>query len=133
MKKVLVLILLSFGSLGFARCPDGMNEYLAFVRSVYDGDTARVDISLPFGIWISNQPVRLMGIDAPEVTGVNKPLGLAARDRLRELSLNKDVFICTDQDRREKYGRVLVRLMTLSGIDLNDLLVEEGHAVYREY
>lgn len=132
MKKVLVLILL-LASFAFAQCPQGMNEYPAFVRSVYDADTLRADVGVGLGVWVSNQPLRVMEIDAPEVTGATKPQGIAARDRLRELILHKDILICTDQDKREKYGRILALILTLDGVNLGDLLVEEGHAVYREY
>ncbi|MCK4563662.1 MAG: helix-turn-helix transcriptional regulator, partial [Verrucomicrobia bacterium] len=39
-------------------------HYTAFVQSVYDGDTCRVDIDLGLGIWIRNEKLRLVRINA---------------------------------------------------------------------
>ena len=46
-----------------------MYEYRAKVVSVYDADTFRVDIDLGFGIWMKNQSVRWLKIDAWEMRG----------------------------------------------------------------
>ena len=43
-----------------------MYEYSARIRRVVDGDTVDVDIDLGFGVILSNQRIRLYGIDTPE-------------------------------------------------------------------
>ncbi len=111
-------------------------HYTAQVLSVYDGDTCRVDIDLGLGIWIRNEKLRLCRINAPEVTGEEKALGLAARDTLRTLIDGRKIIIETVKDRRGKYGRYLAEIwLEQNGgfININDELVAQGHAVYKEY
>jgi micrococcal nuclease len=84
-------------------------EYNAVIRSVYDGDTCRADIDLGFGIWTSNQSLRLLGIDAPEL---GKPGGKEARDYLRQmLPIGATVVIRTVKDEDDKYGRLLASIV----------------------
>ena len=42
------------------------NEYDVKLLKVVDGDTVDVDIHLGFGIVLSDERVRIMGIDTPE-------------------------------------------------------------------
>lgn len=116
---------------------DQLYNYRAKVVSVYDGDTIRVDIDLGLKTWIHRETLRLSRINAPEVRGVERPEGIAARDFLREKILNEDIIIETLKDEKGKYGRYLAEIwlkeQTEEYININDLLVEEGHAVYKEY
>ena len=66
--------------------------YKAKIKSVYDGDTVRADISLGFGIYTNNQKIRLLNINAPEVRGDSKVEGKKSRDYLRSRILNKNVI-----------------------------------------
>ena len=43
-----------------------MNEYNVKVLKVIDGDTVDVDIDLGFGIILTDERVRILGIDTPE-------------------------------------------------------------------
>jgi micrococcal nuclease len=111
-------------------------HYTAQVRSVYDGDTCRVDIDLGLGIWIRNERLRLARINAPEVTGETKVSGIASRDALRALIDGQEVVIETIKDRQGKYGRYLAEIwLPQNGgfRNINDELVARGHAVYKEY
>ncbi len=111
-------------------------HYVAQVQSVYDGDTCRVDIDLGLGMWLRNEKLRLLRIDAPEVTGPEKEKGFASRDFLRELMDGKEVIIEATKDKRGKYGRYLADIwIERNGgwLNVNDRMVEAGHAVYREY
>jgi endonuclease YncB( thermonuclease family) len=108
-----------------------MYEYVAHVRSVYDGDTIRADIDCGFGIWTANQSLRLLGIDAPEL---GKPGGIEARDYLRMwLPVGSAITIRTVKDETEKYGRLLASITatTVDGepIDVNAVMISSGHAV----
>jgi len=111
--------------------------YKAFVTGVYDGDTITVNIDAGFNIWLYKEKIRLNRINAPAVTGSTKSKGIASRDFLRNLVLNKEVLIETIKDRKEKYGRYLGEIYLKSSetetININDLLVEKGFAVYKTY
>lgn len=75
---------------------------------VHDGDT----------LSISNQPIRLAGIDAEELS---EPHGIAARDHLRELVASRTVT-CTWQ------GWSYDRKVGTCG-DLNARMVADGYAL----
>ena len=109
-----------------------MYVYKARVLSAYDGDTIRVDCDLGFGFHKKNMPLRLSRINAPEMRGDTKVQGRAARDFLREKILEQHVTIKTEKDTKGKYGRYLADVF-LGPININDLMVEEGHAVYKVY
>lgn len=111
-------------------------HYTAQVQSVYDGDTCRVDIDLGMGIWIRNEKLRLLRINAPEMTGADKALGAASRDFLRGLIGGAEIIIETVKDQRGKYGRYLAEIwIDQKGVwrNVNDALVSAGHAVYQDY
>jgi len=105
-----------------------MYTYNAYVTEVYDGDTITVDIDLGFGIKITNQKIRLFGINAPELKGKTKSEGIKSRDKLTELILNKQVKIETVKDKKEKYGRLLGKIW-IEDTMVNDVLLKEGFAV----
>ena len=104
--------------------------YNATVRSIYDGDTIRVDIDLGFNIWMYNQSIRLWGIDTPEVSGVERPEGLIARQFvLDRIPPGTEIKILTVKDSKEKFGRYLATIyygpeMT----NLNEELIATGNA-----
>ena len=120
-----------------------MYEYRATVRKIVDGDTVDVDIDLGFGVVLTDERVRIMGIDTPESRTrdkVEKQFGLAAKKRLKEMLDNKSGPILKTQinrdgeDMRGKFGRVLgdftvYHAPTDSWRMVTDIMVEEGHAV----
>jgi micrococcal nuclease len=112
-------------------------HYRAVVTDVHDGDTVTVDVDLGFHVWVRGEKIRLAHIDAPELNGQTATEGKAAADFLRNLVLNKRVVIETIKaadgiDKQEKYGRYLGSIW-LDSVNVNDLLVSKGYAVYREY
>lgn len=105
--------------------------YQAQVTAVYDGDTVTTDIYLGLGVWKKGEKIRLYGINTPEIRGgtpEEKARGFAARDYLRQLLLNKTIILETRKDKSGKYGRLLGTLW-LDGVNINLLLIAEGHAV----
>jgi len=102
--------------------------YNAEVLSVYDGDT--VTVMLDMGLDVQKKAkCRLLGIDTPELrtkSAKEKKLGYAARDRLRELILDKTITL-QSMTKPDKYGRLLVRIW-IEGLFINDLLIDEGLA-----
>jgi len=111
-------------------------HYRARVTAVYDGDTCTVDIDLGLNTWIRSEKIRLHRINAPEMTGPDKPRGIAARDFLRDLILDKDILLVTIKDAREKYGRYLGEVRVEKDgawLNVNDEMVRAGHAQYQSY
>jgi len=95
------------------------------VISVYDGDTFRVDIgSLP-PIVGKNIPIRLNGVDTPEIQGkcqYEKDLALKARDFVRNKLANaKEIKLTKLQ--RGKYFRVVADVM-IDGVSLEQELLD---------
>jgi micrococcal nuclease len=113
-----------------------MYEYRAKVIKVIDGDTVDVDIDLGFGVVLTDERVRIMGIDTPESRTrdkVEKVFGLASKKRLKEL-LGKTAILKTQinkngEDMKGKFGRILGDFVSVDGRMVTDILVEEGHAV----
>lgn len=101
------------------------------VIKIVDGDTVDLLIDLGFETYRKTR-VRMSGINAWESRTKNlkeKELGLAAKDRLRELceqAMEKESLKILST-KKEKYGRYLGVLYG-NGKNINDLLVSEGHA-----
>ncbi len=111
-------------------------HYRGRVTSVYDGDTVTVDLDLGLKTWVSGEKLRLYRINAPEIRGEERPAGLVSRDFLRALVQGKSVLVETIADKKGKYGRYLAELWIErddSWQNVNDLLVQAGHAEYRDY
>lgn len=109
-------------------------EYDARVVSVYDGDTVMVEFKGLCGcaecatVYVAR--VRLDGIDTPELKSKDTQeheAAVRARDRLRELTLEKACRLCVSAT-REKFGRLLCVLTTPDGKDVAEVLCEEGLA-----
>ena len=123
--KKLLLLTLSLGVFSVQAAPEYGTVTVSKVISVYDGDTFRVDIdSLP-PIVGKNIPIRLNGIDTPEIQGKcqqEKDLALEARDFVRNKLANaKEIKLTKLQ--RGKYFRVVADVM-IDGISLEKELLE---------
>ena len=118
-----------------------MYEYRAKVLKVVDGDTVDVDIDLGFGIVLTDERVRIMGIDTPESRTrdkVEKKFGLAAKARLKQL-LGKSCVLKTQinkngEDMKGKFGRILgdfnvYDASTDTWTMATKVMIKEGHAV----
>ena len=116
-----------------------MYEYRAKIIKVVDGDTVDVDIDLGFGVVLTDERVRMMGIDTPESRTrdkVEKKFGLASKARLKEI-LGKQAILQTQinkngEDMKGKFGRILGDFQVdMDGEEklATQVLVEEGHAV----
>lgn len=97
---------------------------------VVDGDTVYLDVDLGFNARMTLD-FRLAGINTPEIVGVQKTAGLAAKSELeRLLSLGSLTILSAKAD---KYGRWLVTIFVhpLKGtaINVNDALIAGGFAL----
>lgn len=102
------------------------------VERVKDGDTLVASFYLGLGIWLNDQPVRLLGINAPEMRGESRPQGEAVKAFLEKLlSEADDVIVRTDEEKKGKYGRFLVTVLARKNEkwhNVNEILVKRGAA-----
>jgi micrococcal nuclease len=113
-----------------------MYEYKCKVLRVVDGDTVDVDIDLGFGIVLSDERVRIMGIDTPESRTrdkVEKLFGKASKHRLEsllgEIAILKTQINKDGEDMKGKFGRVLGDFVTEDGRMATEVMIDEGHCV----
>jgi micrococcal nuclease len=123
--KKLLLLTLSLGVFSVQAAPEYGTVTVSKVISVYDGDTFRVDIdSLP-PIVGKNIPIRLNGVDTPEIQGKcqqEKDLALEARDFVRNKLANaKEIKLTKLQ--RGKYFRVVADVY-FDGVSLEQELLD---------
>ena len=95
------------------------------VISVYDGDTFRVNIGSLSPIVGKNIPIRVNGVDTPEIRGkcqYEKDLALEARDFVRvKLANAKEIKLTNLQ--RGKYFRVVANVV-VDGVSLEQELLD---------
>lgn len=121
---------------------DPMHIYNITITDVYDGDTITCDIDLGFNLIFKDQKIRLYGINAPEVKGVERQVGLLSKSKLMEiLGVNNElcedkIKLCTINSKgvtkKEKFGRWLGILMC-GNTNVNKKIVELGFAKYKTY
>lgn len=107
----------------FLSIPLSATEIQGKVIRVLDGDTIEI-----LQNW---QPVRirLVNIDAPEK---KQPFGRWSGDRLKALTAGKPVTVTYAQ--KDRYGRILGRVYTENGTEVNRWMVQNGAAwVYERY
>src|SRR3990170_901464 len=85
------------------------------VQKVYDGDTVLLS---------DGRKVRYLGINAPEW---QEPFYLKAKRLNESLVMGKDVRLEFDEERADKYGRLLAYLYVGDQM-INAILIEEGLA-----
>jgi len=123
--KLSLLFICFLGVFSVQAAPEYGTAIVSKVISVYDGDTFRVDIdSLP-PIVGKNIPIRLNGVDTPEIQGkcqYEKDLALKARDFVKNKLANaKEIKLTKLQ--RGKYFRVVADVY-VDGISLEQELLE---------
>ena len=115
------------------------NEYDVKVIKVVDGDTVDVDIDLGFGVTLTDERVRIMGIDTPESRTRDKVedlFGEAAKARLKELMKDGGKLITTEdrkgEDMKGKFGRILGDFKVEYNGEMKkvtEIMEMEGHCV----
>ncbi|MCP4682298.1 MAG: hypothetical protein GY864_08180 [Desulfobacterales bacterium] len=92
------------------------------VKYVYDGDTIRLD---------NGEHIRYLGINAPEMARKDKTaefLARPAREFNRKLVGNALVRLEYDQEKRDRYNRLLAFVFLENGDMVNALMVRKGFA-----
>ena len=113
----------------------------AVVTRVVDGDTVDVLLSLSFQVSFTTR-LRLClsdgrGLDAPESRGPTRVQGKEATAHLGALidehaGPGRKILVKSFKDKRGRYGRYIASLETPTA-KICDLMVEDGHAVIKEY
>ena len=110
-----------------------MYEYKCKILRVVDGDTTDVDIDLGFGVWLRKQRIRFHGIDTPESRTsdkVEKKYGLVAKQFVKDhIPEGSTQILVTEKDAMGKYGRILGKFKLEDGRILNEMMIEQHHAV----
>lgn len=102
------------------------------MRRIVDADTIDCDVDMGFRAWRMNERFRLAGIDAYEVRGPERELGKSATRFLESIIQPGDELVLLTAKDPDNFGRWIATVFYQT-VDLNDLLVEKGHAVYKEY
>jgi micrococcal nuclease len=107
----------------------GYNARAATVLRVVDGDTLHIDIPDRDD---SKTKVRLLGIDAPEMGGPEKPAMYYARqatEYLARIAGGQAVRVYLDEraGSRDKYGRLLAYIELPDGQFANEALLSQGY------
>lgn len=102
------------------QCVPRENFEIGTVTKITDGDTIRVDIN---GV---NYPVRLIGIDAPEISTSDTYVQQGVT-YLQNLILNKNVTLFRDKSNTDRYDRLL-RYVVIGNTFVNYELVRLGFA-----
>jgi micrococcal nuclease len=103
----------------------------AHLVGIVDGDTLRLTFDLGYATQLTDQRIRLCGIDTPEMRGPESPLGKHARDVATQwvtAAKRIDFFPAVDKDgheRKDSFGRWL-GWVELDGVDLSARLMAEG-------
>ncbi len=121
----LLLIIILFSSYSAQAAPQYGTVIVSKVISVYDGDTFRVNIASLPPIVGKNIPIRVNGVDTPEIQGkcqYEKNLALEARDFVRgKLANAKEIKLTNLQ--RGKYFRVVANVL-VDGVSLERELLD---------
>lgn len=99
------------------------------LASVYDGDTFKVYLACRYPVFCKAIPVRVRGVDCPEMRGgtpETKAAAKAAKAFTKQFLRGGKIFLRNCG--RDKYFRLLCEVK-VNGADLGTALIEHGHAV----
>jgi micrococcal nuclease len=124
----------NLAGLGKSSAADHAEMVQAEVVSHVDGDTVRVRIPGPPDGLDVLETIRLIGVDTPETVHPSRPVeafGREASEFTKSRLLGKTVYLAFDWDLRDRYGRLLAYIYTLSDdaapTCFNALLIREGY------
>ena len=112
----------------------------AVITRVVEGDTCDLTLDLGYRCSFTTRVRMCMsdgrGIDAPESRGPTRTAGKAATKHLEQLieqhCPDNKVLVKSFKDKRGRYGRYIASLET-TNVKLCDLMVQDGHAIVKEY
>jgi len=98
--------------------------YKGIVDRVIDADTFDIIVDLGFQIKMK-QRFRLARIDAWEIRGEERHVGLKAKAYVQDLVEGKEVILFSEKE--GSFGRYIAEVW-VDGINVGDNLLAEGHA-----
>lgn len=99
------------------------------LASVYDGDTFRVHLACKYGVFCQTIPIRVRGVDCPEIRGGSaETKALAKQAKAFTKDFLKGGKILLRNCGRDKYFRLLCDVK-VNGKNLGQELLKAGHAV----
>lgn len=110
----------------FARA-ESVSRRAVQVRWVIDGDTFET---------AAKERIRLIGLNAPEYQpwrNKTEPFGKESADALRKYLSKKKVYLETDRQVKDRYGRTLAYVFLEDGTLVNSQVVSRGWARARHY
>ena len=108
-----------------------MFTYNIKITKVVDGDTAKGDIDLGFGIVYANQTIRFWGIDTPESRTRDleeKYYGKLSSQYVKDRLIVGEKYQMRTEIDKGKFGRILGEFF-IDGVSLNEQMVKENMAV----
>lgn len=112
-----------------------MYTYSCKINKILDGDTIEIDIDLGFYIVLSNQTIRLAGLDTPESRTKNleeKTRGLLSKKKVSEklpVGSKQKIQIVKQNDNNDKFGRILGIFILEDNTNLNQWMIDNNYAV----
>ncbi|MCY7751677.1 thermonuclease family protein [Bacillus inaquosorum] len=133
MQALAVLGILLSGCQGVSSSPSGTTEKTVdlsdkievTVIRVIDGDTFIADVNG------TEERIRLILVDTPETVHPTKevqPYGKEASAFTKKQLENQSVYLEYDQEKRDKYDRLLAYVFLKDGTSFNKILLEKGYA-----
>ncbi len=99
------------------------------LASVYDGDTFRVHLACKYGVFCKTIPIRVRGVDCPEIKGGSaETKALAKQAKAFTKNFLKSGKILLRNCGRDKYFRLLCDVK-VNGKNLGEELIKADHAV----
>jgi endonuclease YncB( thermonuclease family) len=127
---LIITILLFTSSHAYAKDKSFGDATVLEITSIYDGDTFRANIKGFPPVIGEHMPIRINGIDTPELRGKcekEKQLArLAKQFTVERLRAAKSVVL--KNIKRGKYFRLIADVY-LDGVSLGEQLIKQGHAV----
>ncbi len=118
----------------FFQPPSVLNNSIVYVQKVYDGDTFLIENSIK---------IRLIGVDTPESSESNKlfrdsaksgikpekiiRLGKISYSFTKKMCEHKRVRLEFDNQKKDRYGRLLAYVYLPDGQMLNELIIRSGY------
>lgn len=102
-----------------------MWTYRAIVTRIIDGDSFEADVDTGF-YHRCTQRFRLMGYNAPEISGAEREMGIVARTQLDAILFGNEVILRTHKG--DSFGRWLADVELERG-DLVEALISAGYGV----
>jgi len=123
---VAIAVLAAFSRSGFQK-QDGYEDRVVSIREVVDGDTVETQ---------DGTRIRYIGIDTPEVRRRTQrgwvydpqPYALEGTELNRSLVGGRSVRIELDEERRDRFGRLLAYVFLEDGTFVNERLIRAGMA-----